>query len=85
VFKRVLLRERRLTLPTDTFETLNLTTWKHELTMSGGGVSAQASDAYHPSYHTALPPLQNWEFELYTNNRSISRVVNGSLVISPKP
>ena len=47
----------------DDFQTLNMSLWKHELTMSGEG---------------------NWEFEWYVNNRSVSRVVNGSLVIDPK-
>jgi beta-glucanase (GH16 family) len=47
----------------DTFDSLNLTVWKHELTLSGEG---------------------NWEFEMYTNNRSVSTVRNGSLIIAPK-
>lgn len=47
----------------DNFTNLNLSLWKHELTLSGEG---------------------NWEFEMYVNNRSVSYVRNGSLVISPK-
>ena len=46
----------------DEFNTFNLSLWKHELTLSGGG---------------------NWEFELYTNNRSNSYVKNGVLYIRP--
>ena len=46
----------------DDFKTFNLSLWKHELTLSGGG---------------------NWEFELYTNNRSNSYVRDGVLYIRP--
>ena len=46
----------------DDFNTFNLSLWKHELTLSGGG---------------------NWEFELYTNNRSNSYVRDGVLYIKP--
>ena len=47
----------------DTFDTFNLSIWKHDITLSGEG---------------------NWEFELYTNNRSVSYVTNGTLHISPQ-
>ena len=49
----------------DTFDgtAINISLWKHELTLAGGG---------------------NWEFELYTNNRSVSYVKDGALIISPK-
>ena len=46
----------------DDFNTLNFTTWEHEITMGGGG---------------------NWEFEMYTNNRTNSFVDNGVLYIQP--
>ena len=42
---------------------INMTVWKHELTLSGEG---------------------NWEFEWYTNNRTVSYVRNGSLCIQPQ-
>jgi hypothetical protein len=42
---------------------INMSIWKHELTLSGEG---------------------NWEFEWYTNNRTVSFVRNGSLIISPQ-
>ena len=44
----------------DNFDTLNFTTWEHEITMGGGG---------------------NWEFEMYTNNRTNSFVKDGLLYI----
>nr|CAD7402313.1 unnamed protein product [Timema poppensis] len=44
------------------FEVFDVTTWEHELTMSGGG---------------------NWEFEIYTNNRSNTFAQDGSLHIRP--
>ena len=49
----------------DTFDGpgLNMSVWKHELTLSGEG---------------------NWEFEWYANNRTVSYVRNGSLVIAPQ-
>jgi hypothetical protein len=44
----------------DNFDKFDLKTWKHEITMGGGG---------------------NWEFEMYTNNRTNSFVQDGKLYI----
>lgn len=44
------------------FKTFNLSLWRHQITMGGGG---------------------NWEFEVYTNNRSNSYVRDGMLSIKP--
>jgi hypothetical protein len=44
----------------DNFDKFDLKTWKHEITMGGGG---------------------NWEFEMYTNNRTNSFVQDGKLHI----
>ena len=46
----------------DDFNKLDLKTWKHEITMGGGG---------------------NWEFEMYSNNRTNSFVQDGALHIQP--
>ena len=56
------LLSRAFFAPQDNFDVFNLSTWKHELTLSGD---------------------ENWCFEWYNNNRSVSFVRNGTLVISP--
>lgn len=48
----------------DTFDTLNLSTWKHEITLSGGGVSCPFARGLLKSLGICAPRVQNWEFEV---------------------
>ena len=83
--------ERRLIFE-DEFNTLDYDVWQHERTASGGGVSRNFFFLPNSSlkvwasvniiFHFLLC-LQNWEFQIYDNNRSNSYVRDGILYIKP--
>lgn len=66
----------------DNFDTFNLNTWRHSLTLSGKGVSIlYKKNKINHSVIILLPKA--FEFQWYHNNRSNSFVENGILYMRP--